>query len=103
MQPGTFHFVVTVADSLSIGYMFYPSATYEKMLFTQLQLHADGQRISNSDYPGSSIYLFYLIGLYRHILDHEKLLPLGDKMVALAIYKDLEQGKSNLNISSIYV
>jgi hypothetical protein len=68
MRPGTFHMVMTISDSLSVGGMYYDPLLYDYMQFTQLQLHVNGQRICNSDYPGAQNYLFQLVGCYWWML-----------------------------------
>jgi hypothetical protein len=77
MDPGRFHIVISLCDTLSIGGMFHVPSQYDKMLLTQIQLHLHGQRICNSDYPGAQSHLFQLVGSYKGIMKSHGLLNKG--------------------------
>jgi hypothetical protein len=70
MQPGTFHAVLTIRDSVSTGHMFFLPTQLTRTFFTMVQIHLDGQRISNSDYRGAQLGLFRLAAYYSTVLQH---------------------------------
>jgi hypothetical protein len=72
MRPGTLHMVISLEDSVSTGGMFYNPKCYDLTLDTIVQLHHDGMRLSNSNYPGSQLILFQLFAHY-----HSKLVNAG--------------------------
>ena len=85
MPPGTFHAVMTTEDSVSIGGMLFLPSSYTDMLRCQIQLHLQGQWLSNSDYPGSHVDLFDLCYYYYRQLDNKGLL--GGELIPLGAAK----------------
>jgi hypothetical protein len=65
MPPGTFHAVFTPVPAITTGGMVYLPSSLAPIPFCMVQEHLYGQLAFNSVYPGSSLYLFYLVALYR--------------------------------------
>ena len=70
MPPGTLHAVLTIRNSVSLGGMCHLPTSYIRMLRTQIQLHLEGLRLTNSDYPGTHTRLFELLGYYYRALEY---------------------------------
>jgi hypothetical protein len=106
MQPGVMHQVFTLEDSVSKGGMCYLPFKMELTLKTLVQLHWNGQLLSNSDYVKAPLSLFRLIGYYSSRLRLHGFLPLrkedchkvqiwkSEVKTGKEIYEELLSGKS---------
>ena len=96
MPPGTVHTVMTVFDSVSTGGLFFVPTLFNRSLDTLIELHEDGRRLSNSDYPGAQVHYFHLLASY-----HLSLSSYGfyndPPHSAKEVYDRLRKGKSRLS------
>lgn len=102
MRPGTVHTVLTVRDSVSVGGMFYHQDHYEATLRTIIALHLNGQRLTNSFYPGTHALLFHSLGYYyENIRSSGLLLQTSEASQLNNMYSVLERGESILNFGRL--
>ena len=94
MKPGTPHKVLTVEDSVTFGTSYYLPGFYKDTLDTILELHRHGQRLTNSDYPGSHIHLFHVVGYYHLLLQDSGWF--SDQSDCATLYEVLETSERGL-------